>query len=614
MAAPAGVGGADVVVATVVEKGDNRLNTYRSTIGNQVLSSHQKGKSKEEAEHEHKHRGLREKLRLNLRTFDASSFKAVGFFDCMERLGEGDLVLFHTDRFTSRLQRAFVKSGGFDHVGIIVTCDDCPDSSCCPKELKLARKSAGIKAWHTLEADSGGVSLYRFTPTCLGAYRGVVCIRHLDLDPKRFDLPQLSHKLADFVQAMNGRPYEKSTLQMVRAANIFGSNEEEDLSSVFCSELVAAAYKNLGLLAERDNTKRPSNSYIPGDFASKNKDSWRAVKLVQGAHLSKEVIIDCTNMHLRSTSSTTTNKLASVVVKSSWPREHKVASSGGGERVKQGAGIETQLDAVDSLLLADDVSPPKVPLLHNEVASTTNCDHNDLDPFRKYVVVEHLASLRSLRQGSGGGCQNEPLDTKEKKKHFMRRSSVNFMHRKPLKISELEADHTFNPESLLEGLADSDQDDAFPVSCQAAAEDKKTAQSIAQAVTIPPGERQIQLVTCGSSATLDVGFSTKVVSPGKTEDTGQQESGGSVGFMLVGPIEQALIDQLANEDKGEARVEQIFRESPTVFGCLHSEENLFTKTFNLNQNGWYQLSWHNNSSSCPVLVSFMCQVEEEECM
>ena len=229
-----------------------------------------------------------------LRSFDPSAYETTGFFDTVDQLSEGDLVLFRTRRFTSRLQRFFVDSGGFDHIGIVVVYDECDPAVCCPAELKEARRRAGVRAWHTLEADSSGVSLYRFTPTCLGAYKGVVCVRHLSLDPDKFPRPALSKVLREFVTEMHGRPYETNMLQMLRAGGFFGVNEADDLSSVFCSELVAAAYIRLGLLAP----DRPSNAYIPGDFCSKNAGSRRSARLVPGAALSRERVVDCNNMRV----------------------------------------------------------------------------------------------------------------------------------------------------------------------------------------------------------------------------------------------------------------------------------------------------------------------------
>ncbi len=68
-----------------------------------------------------------------------------------------------------------------------------------------------------------------------------------------------------------GRPYEKDQIQMILSAIdaqewflSFLRNKHEDLSSLFCSELVAAAYQRLGLLGD----EKLSNEYTPDDFAS----------------------------------------------------------------------------------------------------------------------------------------------------------------------------------------------------------------------------------------------------------------------------------------------------------------------------------------------------------
>jgi len=164
--------------------------------------------------------GARARLaRMLKKSKHLKSLRSVGYFETLNNLQEGDLVLFRTDKFMSKLQRAFVKSGGFDHIGIVVTYDDCSDS-CCSKELKKLRKRAGIGSWHTLEADAEGVSLYRFTPSCILAYNGVVCIRSLKIDRSEFSLSQqeeLKQQLRDFSKTMNGRPYEKRLLEVLRS-------------------------------------------------------------------------------------------------------------------------------------------------------------------------------------------------------------------------------------------------------------------------------------------------------------------------------------------------------------------------------------------------------------
>jgi len=80
-------------------------------------------------------------------------------------------------------------------------------------------------------------------------------------------------------RGFKGRPYERSRLELLRAAfgGFFGSNKEEDLSSIFCSELVVEAYQRLGLLSE----EKPSNTWTPGELASP------MVSLLNGAYFAQ---------------------------------------------------------------------------------------------------------------------------------------------------------------------------------------------------------------------------------------------------------------------------------------------------------------------------------------
>jgi hypothetical protein len=68
--------------------------------------------------------------------------------------------------------------------------------------------------------------------------------------------------LALFVRAHCGKSYEDSIVSMIRAK--FKSNKEEDLSTIFCSELIAACYKHLGLLSQSQN----ASNFTPKDFAN----------------------------------------------------------------------------------------------------------------------------------------------------------------------------------------------------------------------------------------------------------------------------------------------------------------------------------------------------------
>lgn len=92
--------------------------------------------------------------------------------------------------------------------------------------------------------------------------------------------------LIDFVREVHGRPYERNKLEMLRAEydGPLGANREEDLTSFFCSELVAEAYRRMGLLPDDP----PANEYTPRDFSSERKTP---LPLLLGATLGPEVLV-----------------------------------------------------------------------------------------------------------------------------------------------------------------------------------------------------------------------------------------------------------------------------------------------------------------------------------
>lgn len=107
----------------------------------------------------------------------------------------------------------------------------------------------------------------------------------------------MTQQLLQFKKELGERPYEKSKLQLIRSALDFHQdyftflkNEHEDLSSLFCSELVAAAYQHMGLL-EFDKTLenyKTSNEYTPDDFTSHRDEKLR----LKYGKLEKEIYIE----------------------------------------------------------------------------------------------------------------------------------------------------------------------------------------------------------------------------------------------------------------------------------------------------------------------------------
>ena len=89
--------------------------------------------------------------------------------------------------------------------------------------------------------------------------------------------------LSSFRQEMKHRSFEKSKLEIIKAVydGPFGKNET-DLSSLFCSELIAEAYQRMGLL----DSSLPSNEFTPKDFSEKG-----SLKLLLGASLGHEIYL-----------------------------------------------------------------------------------------------------------------------------------------------------------------------------------------------------------------------------------------------------------------------------------------------------------------------------------
>jgi hypothetical protein len=96
----------------------------------------------------------------------------------------------------------------------------------------------------------------------------------------------MGEALLDFFREVHGRPYERNKLEMLRAPydGPLGANTQEDMSSFFCSELVAEGYRRMGLLPDRP----PANEYTPRDFSSERKTP---LTLLLGATLGPEVLV-----------------------------------------------------------------------------------------------------------------------------------------------------------------------------------------------------------------------------------------------------------------------------------------------------------------------------------
>jgi hypothetical protein len=157
----------------------------------------------------------------------------------------------------------------------------------------VARPRAGgpLLLWEaTLDTDLPDVATHEIAPGVnlydlehwIRHYGGETAIR--PLSASRTDA--MRGALLDFYLEARGRPYERNRLELFRSVydGPLGRNRKEDLTSYFCSELVAEAYQRMGLLP----ASPPASEYTPHDFSSERR---KPLPLQLGATLGPEVLV-----------------------------------------------------------------------------------------------------------------------------------------------------------------------------------------------------------------------------------------------------------------------------------------------------------------------------------
>ncbi len=166
-------------------------------------------------------------------------------------LKTGDLVFFSGQGLVSGMIKWFTKSS-YSHVGMVVV-DDKWDMVLLWESTTLSK----IKTIHGVEKQ--GVAI-RPLSEVIENYNGEVAVRHL-IQPLT-DIQE--DTIVRLRKSFKGRNYEENKLELFKSAYDFiGGHNEEDLSSLFCSELIAEAYQRMGFLSEH----KPSNEYTPADLA-----------------------------------------------------------------------------------------------------------------------------------------------------------------------------------------------------------------------------------------------------------------------------------------------------------------------------------------------------------
>lgn len=173
----------------------------------------------------------------------------------VDNLKTGDIILFSGTCIVSRIIR-FVCRNKWSHIGMVIV--DPAYNVPLIYESSHGTNLIGLD----LKRKTAGVQLL-FLRDRIRDFKGDMVVRRL-VDHNI--TPEDRSKLLALRKQLVGVPFEKNVWQM--AASEFKNRAipyREDMSSVFCSELIARCYQVLGLLGQ----DLPSNRYSPADFSAK---------------------------------------------------------------------------------------------------------------------------------------------------------------------------------------------------------------------------------------------------------------------------------------------------------------------------------------------------------
>lgn len=168
-------------------------------------------------------------------------------------LNTGDIVLFSGKGIFS-LGIKWITRCKWSHVGMIVMIDNVAHilestTMCNVNDIYLNKPISGVQVVPYAER--------------VAAYDGEVGVCQLMWD-NEYDLVQANEHVEEFIKLHHGKAYEKDKFELLKSAvDCIGDDNVEDVSTLFCSELVIEAWEAMGVLAEGDLI---SNEITPSDF------------------------------------------------------------------------------------------------------------------------------------------------------------------------------------------------------------------------------------------------------------------------------------------------------------------------------------------------------------
>ncbi|CAG9329567.1 unnamed protein product [Blepharisma stoltei] len=170
----------------------------------------------------------------------------------------GDILLFRSKNIAAKVQRVLTRSK-FDHVAMLL----CYSSGKIGLLEATGLDGVGIVFWDDFLMYNWHLLYSRIV------YRKL----NIERDQKMLDI------LSDFVDKVKGKGYKITPQKIFKKRENLKPGHEKNF---FCSELIASAYKSLGLLPD----EVPSCHYWPGHFANEKN-----IEII-GASLGPQLVVD----------------------------------------------------------------------------------------------------------------------------------------------------------------------------------------------------------------------------------------------------------------------------------------------------------------------------------
>ena len=179
----------------------------------------------------------------------------LGLDDAVETASTGDIWLFRGSSPADVAIRTFTNAP-VNHVGMVVAIDDLPPLLW---HAELGRSLPDVWTGQRQR----GVQLHLLgdaVRTWNERYRQRAWVRHLEGTIERHH----EDRLIETIDRFDGRPFPTSLGLARRWATGRFRRGSASLETIYCAELVAATYQQMGLLAN----ERPASWYDPGRFWS----------------------------------------------------------------------------------------------------------------------------------------------------------------------------------------------------------------------------------------------------------------------------------------------------------------------------------------------------------